>query len=43
MITSSFMHGGKMINIFNIFYNAYKEIIAYKEYEKRSTILNKKE
>ena len=33
-----------MINkIINLLYIAYKEIIAYEQYEKRSTILNRKE
>lgn len=33
-----------MINkIINLFYIAYKEIIAYEQYERRSTILNRKE
>lgn len=30
-------------NLINILYSAYKEIIAYKEYEKRSSVLNRKE
>ena len=33
-----------MINkIINLFYIAYKEIIAYEQYERRSTILNRRE
>ena len=33
-----------MINyLINLLYIAYKEIIAYEQYEKRSTILNRKE